>query len=121
MFPISKENRSLHMEHHKKYHARSDLEQLFNLQPVHTVPPKDQHSGKGGTVHVLLDTYGRKGKSVTIVNGLRHNPTTMEEICRILKQCCGAGGTVKEGKIEIQGDQRARIAEKLTKMHYFVK
>jgi translation initiation factor 1 len=109
------------MEDQKKYRSLSDLEQLIEPRPVRAVPPKGQHDGKGSTIHVLLDTRGRKGKSVTIVSGLRHNPTTMEEIGRILKQYCGAGGTIKEGKIEIQGDQRVRVTEKLTQMHYIVK
>jgi translation initiation factor 1 len=109
------------MEHQKKYRSLSDLEQLIDSQLVHVVVPKGQHDGKGSAVHVLLDTKGRKGKSVTIVNGLQHNPTTMEEIGRILKQYCGAGGTIKEGKIEIQGDQRAGVTEKLRQMNYIVK
>jgi translation initiation factor 1 len=109
------------MEDQKKYRSLSDLEQLIEPRPVRAVLPKVQHDGKGSTIHVLLDTRGRKGKSVTIVSGLRHNPTTMEEIGRILKQYCGAGGTIKEGKIEIQGDQRVRVTEKLTQMHYIVK
>jgi translation initiation factor 1 len=109
------------MEHQKKYRSLSGLEQLIEPRLVCGVPLKGQHDGKGITVHVLLDTHGRKGKSVTIVSGLRHNPTTMEEIGRVLKQYCGAGGTVKEGKIEIQGDQRLRISKILTEMHYNVK
>ena len=68
-----------------------------------------------------MDTKGRKGKQVTLVEGLQHNPGTMEEIARILKQQCGAGGTVKQGTIEIQGDQRQRVAEKLREMNYVVK
>jgi translation initiation factor 1 len=109
------------MKHQKKYQSLSDLGQLLEPQPICAVPPKSQHDGKGSTVHVFLDTHGRKGKSVTIVSGLQHNPTTMEEIGRTLKQYCGAGGTVKEGKIEIQGDQRTRATEKLIQMHYIVK
>jgi len=69
---------------------------------------------------VSLDTRGRKGKSVTIVNGLKHNPATMEGIARMLKQHCGAGGTVKEEKIEIQGDQRNRVSAKLKELNYTV-
>jgi predicted translation initiation factor SUI1 len=108
------------MEHQKKYRSLSDLEQLIEPRPINTVPPKGQHDGKGRTVHVVLDTHGRKGKSVTIVSGLRHNPTTMQEIARILKQFCGAGGTIKEGKIEIQGDQRERVSAKLRELNYKV-
>ncbi len=67
-----------------------------------------------------LDTHGRKGKSVTIVNGLKHNPVTMEGIARMLKQHCGTGGTVKEEKIEIQGDQRNRVSAKLKELNYTV-
>jgi translation initiation factor 1 len=44
----------------------------------------------------------------------------MEEIDRILKKYCGAGGTIKEGKIEIQGDQRERVSTKLKELNYVV-
>lgn len=63
------------------------------------------------------DIKGRKGKSVTLVEGLQHNPATMAEAARILKQHCGAGGMVKKGQIEIQGDQRKRVLEELRKMN----
>lgn len=108
------------MEHQKKYRSLSDLQQLIEPRPIHAIPPKGQHDGKGSIVHVLLDTHGRKGKSVTIVSGLRHNPATMEEIARMLKQLCGAGGTVKDGMIEIQGDQRERVSAKLRELNYKV-
>ena len=108
------------MEKQKKYRSLSDLEQLIEPQQVVAVTAKGNHDGKGNTVQVLLDTHGRKGKSVTIVSGLQHNPNTIEEIARILKQYCGAGGTVKDGKIEIQGDQRERVTEKLKDMRYVV-
>ncbi|MDD8018685.1 MAG: translation initiation factor [Bacteroidota bacterium] len=82
--------------------------------------PKFKHDGKGESVRVFLDTKGRKGKSVTIVSGLQHNPMTMEDLARVLKQHCGAGGTVKERTIEIQGDQRERVTAKLREMNYNV-
>ncbi len=78
------------------------------------------HDGKGKKVRVWLDTHGRKGKVVTIVSGLQHNPDTVEDIARLLKQYCGAGGTVKGREIEIQGDQRKRVAEKLAQLNYVV-
>jgi len=84
------------------------------------LPGSSEHNGKGKNVRVILDTKGRKGKTVTVVAGLQHNPETMEKIARLLKQHCGAGGTVKEGTIEIQGDNRGRVAEKLRSMNYGV-
>ena len=80
----------------------------------------ETHDGRGQTVRISLDTKGRKGKTVTIVSGLHHNPTTMKEIARNLKERCGTGGTVKEGNIELQGDQRARVTRELQKMNYVV-
>ena len=108
----------------KKLSSLSDLGQLLTDSERKQHPPdvkKHGHDGKSKTVRVRTDSKGRKGKTVTLVEGLQHNPTTMAEIARILKQHCGAGGTVKEGKIEIQGDQRDRVAEKLREMNYVVK
>lgn len=111
------------MPTNKKFSSLSDLNQLFpetetkNLSVLNT-PPKHKHDGKGKTVRVSIEKKGRKGKIVTIVSGLQHNPSTMEEIARILKQYCGAGGTVKEGQIEIQGDNRSRVIEKLREINY---
>jgi translation initiation factor 1 len=105
----------------KKYRSLSELDQLLEPRPTILASQKQKHDGNGHTVHLALDTHGRKGKIVTIVSGLQHNPTTMEDIARMLKQFCGTGGTVKEGKIELQGDQRARAAEKLKEMNYLVK
>jgi len=95
----------------KRFSSLSDLGQSS---------PSTGHDGKARIVRVRLDTSGRKGKAVTLVEGLQHNPQTMNEIARILKQHCGAGGTVKEGNVEIQGDQRRRVGEKLQAMNYVV-
>ena len=95
----------------------SEREQLVN----EGVTDKTQHNGKGKSVRVWIDRKGRKGKAVTIVSGLQHNPETLEDIARILKQHCGAGGTVKDGAIEVQGDNRSRVSEKLLTMNYSVK
>jgi translation initiation factor 1 len=79
------------------------------------------HDGKGKTVRILIDRKGRKGKTVTLVAGLRHNPDTMREIAHLLKERCGTGGTVKDGNIELQGDQRERAKAELEKMNYIVR
>ncbi len=108
-----------------KLTSLSDLQKLLPKTEQRKSTPRDEekfhHDGKGKSVRVYLETQGRKGKTVTIVAGLRHNPSTMEEIARILKQHCGAGGTIKQGNIEIQGDQRGRVKEKLQEIGYVPK
>jgi translation initiation factor 1 len=104
-----------------KLKSLSDLHQILPesaAQPAH--PPKGSPDGKGKTVRVFLETKGRKGKKVTIVSGLQHNPDTMNDIARKLKEKCATGGTVKEGNIELQGDQRAKAAGALRNMNYVV-
>ena len=105
-----------------KLKSLSDLRQLLPDSPQPLPEPlTETHDGKGKTIRLSLDTKGRKGKSVTLVSGLQHNPATMKEIAGILKEHCGTGGTVKDGTIELQGDQRERAGEKLRKMNYVVK
>jgi translation initiation factor 1 len=105
-----------------KLKSLSDLHQLLpdSLQSTRGISTSS-HDGKGKAVRISLETKGRKGKSVTLISDLRHNPDTMREIARILKERCGTGGTVKNGNIELQGDQRVRGAEELRKMNYLVK
>ena len=66
---------------------------------------------EGQEVKIRIDRKGRKGKSVTVVEGLLVNPTHLAEIAKELKQKLGTGGTTKEGRIEIQGEHREKIAE----------
>lgn len=46
------------------------------------------------------------GKTVTLLGGLQLSVTNREKLARDLKQACGSGGTIRDGKIELQGDQR---------------
>jgi translation initiation factor 1 len=64
--------------------------------------------------YVRRDRKGRAGKTVTVVYGLQHTPAK-------LKESCGAGGALKEYELEIQGDQREKVAAKLTELGYRVK
>lgn len=75
-------------------------------------PPEKQQ------IKISLQTKGRKGKSVTLIQGFQHDPETLHELARTLKQFCGAGGTVKGQEIEIQGDKRRVVAEKLIQLGY---
>ncbi len=79
-------------------------------------PPPHQQ-----TARLSLDRKQRRGKAVTLIAGLQSSPQELAELARTLRRLCGAGGAVKEGTIEIQGDQRARVAAALREMGYKVK
>lgn len=84
-------------------------------------PPTPPAAKKLGTAKVGRETAGRKGKGVTVVWELGLSATAMQELATSLKQKCGTGGTVKDDRIEIQGDHRDRIAAELEKLGYKVK
>jgi translation initiation factor 1 len=62
------------------------------------------------TLRVRRETKGRKGKGVTVVEGFHHTGEDLAEFARALKTLCGAGGTVKDERIEVQGDHREKVA-----------
>ena len=74
-----------------------------------------------GIVRISRQTKGRKGKGVSIINGLPLNEVDMKELAGKLKAKCGTGGTVKDGAIEIQGDNRDKLKIELEKLGYKVK
>jgi len=76
---------------------------------------------RGQTAYIQRDRKRRKGKTVTVISGLQHTPATYKELLSTLKVACGAGGTYKDGELEIQGDQREKVAEKLQALGYKVK
>lgn len=77
---------------------------------ISTPPPKNR-----GRVDIKRTTAGRGGKTVTIVTGfVGIGLPEKESLCKKMRGACGCGGTVKDGEIEIQGDQRERIAQILT-------
>lgn len=76
---------------------------------------------KSTVVRVGRETKGRRGKGVTIVSDLPLDETALAELATKLKTRLGTGGTVKDGRIEIQGDHRDRIVQELEGMDYRVK
>jgi protein-tyrosine phosphatase len=72
-------------------------------------------------VRVGRETKGRRGKGVTTVTDLPLDEAELLELAARLKQKCGSGGTVKDGRIEIQGDLRERLVAELERMGYRVK
>ncbi len=74
-----------------------------------------------GIVRVSRETAGRKGKGVTVIREVPLDAAGIEQLGRELKALCGTGGTVKDGVIEIQGDQRDRVIPHLQQRSWTVK
>jgi translation initiation factor 1 len=69
-----------------------------------------------GRVDILRNTAGRGGKTVTVVtNFVGIGLPEKEKLAKEMQKTCGTGGTVKDGRIEIQGDKREEVARILTR------
>ncbi len=66
-------------------------------------------------VKISLETSGRRGKEVTVIRNIQHNPQHIEKIAKKLKGQLGTGGTVKGKTIEIQGNHVERVKPLLEK------
>jgi translation initiation factor 1 len=68
-----------------------------------------------GRVDILREKAGRGGKTVTVATGfVGIGLPEKEQLAKKMQRACGAGGTVKDGRIEIQGDKRDEVARILT-------
>jgi len=68
-----------------------------------------------GRVDIIRQTAHRGGKTVTVVTGfVGIGLPEKEMLAKAMQRACGTGGTVKEGRIEIQGDKRTEAARILT-------
>lgn len=80
-------------------------------------PRSSEQSGSpgpdDGVVRLFRERSGRGGKVVTVIRGLPGRGPDLAALSGELKRLCGAGGTVKDGTVEIQGDHRDRVAEVL--------
>jgi translation initiation factor 1 len=83
--------------------------------------PTTEAPKKPPTLKVGRETAGRRGKGVTTVFDIPLDESGVRELAATLKQRCGTGGTVKDGRIEIQGDNRERVVAELEKLGYKVK
>ena len=77
-----------------------------------TLLPKQQK------LRIKLDTKQRAGKAVTLVEGFIGKETDLEDLGRKLKTFCGTGGSVKDGAMIIQGDQRDKVLQWFIKNGY---
>jgi len=82
---------------------------------VPDLPPNQQN------LRVQATRKGKGGKTVTEITGFQAKSETLTDLLKKLKSQCGAGGTVKENAIEIQGDHTQKLVEVLTKLGYKAK
>jgi translation initiation factor 1 len=74
-----------------------------------------------GIVRIRREVKGRKGKTVTTISGFLIDADELQNLAAQLKRRCGAGGSVKDGIIMIQGDHRDTLLSELKKQSYTVK
>lgn len=74
-----------------------------------------------GIVRIQRQTSGRKGKGVSIITGLDLDDRALVALASELKRRSGCGGSVKDGVIEIQGDNREQLKQMLEQKGYTVK
>jgi len=85
-----------------------------SLRTEHTAPRKNR-----GRVDIIRQTAGRGGKVVTVIKGFTGiGLPEKERLAKAMQKACGTGGTVKDGRIEIQGDKRKEVAEILAEANF---
>jgi len=80
-----------------------------------TAPPEKQ------SLKVLIDRKKRRGKEVTLVTGFFGSLDDLKGLGKLLKSKCGVGGSVKDGEIIIQGNQREKVIDILLAEGYKAK
>lgn len=105
---------------------------LGQLQSENPYVPEDQpneteneqtkpfQSGKE-LVWIFTDSKKRKGKTVTVVQGIQAEESILQELAQQLKTRCGTGGSVKDGEIILQGDVKSKVQQMLTEKGFKTK
>ncbi len=91
------------------------------IKPKDTPEAPFSKPSTDGIVRLERESKGRSGKGVTLVKGLGLEEGPLKKLAKELKQLCGTGGTVKNGVIEIQGEQRQKLRPYLEDKGFSVK
>ena len=83
-----------------------------NFEEQETILPAQQK------IKIRLDKKHRAGKAVTLIEGFTGKEADMEDLGKKLKTICGTGGSVKDGEIIVQGDNRDKVLQWLQKNGY---
>ena len=69
------------------------------------------------SVRISIDSR-RYGKTVTVIDGIDGNDIDIVDLAKTLKSRCAAGGTCKDGRIELQGDHKKKVKLVLEEMGF---
>jgi translation initiation factor 1 len=69
-------------------------------------------------IYISHSNKGRKGKTVTLIEGFIGSEEDLNDLAKMLKNKCGVGGAVKEGEILIQGKVREKVKQILVDLGY---
>jgi len=96
---------------------------VYSTDPNFSFQPEQENEQQTLEPHqqklkIKLETKHRAGKAVTVVDNFTGTNNDLEELGKKLKNFCGTGGSVKDGEIIIQGDQREKVLQWLLKNNY---
>ncbi len=97
------------------YSTNKDLNVGNHDEEIETLAPEQQQ------LKVWLESKNRGGKTVTVIKSFIGSEDAMNDLCKILKNKCGTGGSVKDGEILVQGDHREKIISLLLDQGYKAK
>lgn len=109
---MSKRNNDWKKREGMVYSTNADYRFSVPERPQATLRPQQQN------LKIALDKSGRAGKQVTLIAGFIGKTADLEDLTKLLKTKCGAGGSCKDGEILIQGDVRDKAMALLLKEGY---
>ena len=97
------------------YSTNPDFEYEYENHELDTIQNEDQ------LLEVSIEKKNRAGKICVIIKGFIGKKNDLKTLAKTLKRKCGVGGSIKDGKIIIQGNLRHKIIEILNKEGYITK
>lgn len=101
--------------------ARIVYQEFGNVSPDSNGEQAPELTPQQQNIRIQASRAGRKGKTVTMLTGFQTSAAVLQQLLKQLKSHCGAGGTLKDTSLEIQGDHRQKILQILLSLGYEAK